>query len=82
MKTNTNTDLREQVAEHLRLGYHETAETKVVNSLMHLIDQYVHQKQVEAKTDELLLAGKNYDGPRFAEYIDSRIASLNTEGEK
>lgn len=104
MKTNTNTELRERIALKLsakRAAHTPIGDTEILNAdiiarhLMPLIDQYVNQKTVEARIDELqntfvsydnalastLVAKPEWEYGQATERIAELQASLNTEGE-
>lgn len=66
--TEQDKELREQVAEALRTGYHGIAETKVINRVMQLITADRERVALEAKINELnKIALDNYRGKTVSE---------------
>lgn len=47
LQPDTNPELREQIADICRKGYHGIAETRVVNELLHLFSQYEQEVREE-----------------------------------
>ena len=67
-------ELREQVADALRTGYHEIAETKVINRVMELITADRKRVELEARIDELSNAQDElFKGAKMTWFTDRRV---------
>lgn len=93
MKTNTNTEqVREQVLEYIDRFRRQWViegdyypQDDLADDIVELIDQYVHQKTIEARINELKRGKRDnlftaQTKPRVERRLDQLQASLNTEG--
>ena len=89
MKTNTNTEeLRKVIHAQLNLasfdGHQGVPEDyeRYEGNILKAIDQYVHQKTIEAQQEIVYQIMRGEHGHDEKSIVESLQASLNTEGEK